>query len=50
MFIRLCIFQRQLHTKQKNLDADPRAVQQTVFQGVVGDTDNTKINKTLHYS
>ena len=28
---------------QKSLDADPRAIQQTVFQGVVGGDDNTKI-------
>ena len=49
MFFRLCIFERQLHTscswlsKQKVLDANPRAIQQIVFQGVVGDADNTKI-------
>ena len=30
-------------TKQKALDADPRAIQQIVFQGVVGGVDNTKI-------
>ena len=35
--------------KQKALDADPRAIQQTVFQGVVGGDDNTKI-RTIHYS
>ena len=29
--------------KQKTLDADPRAIQQIVFQGVVGGDDNTKI-------
>ena len=29
--------------KQKALDADPRAIQQTVFQGVVGEDNNTKI-------
>ena len=28
--------------KQKALDADPRAIQQTVFQGVIGGTDGTK--------
>ena len=39
MFVRLCIFQRQLQTnctrfkKKKALDADPRAIQQIVFQG-----------------
>ena len=30
-------------SKQKALDADPRAVQQIVFQGVVGGADGTKI-------
>ena len=30
-------------SKQKALDADPRAVQQIVFQGIVGGEDNTKI-------
>ena len=30
-------------SKQKALDADPRAIQQIVFQGVVGEEDNTKI-------
>ena len=30
-------------SKQKALDADPRAFQQIVFQGVVGGDDNTKI-------
>ena len=30
-------------SKQKALDADPRAIQQIVFQGVVGGTNNTKI-------
>ena len=29
--------------KQKTLDADPRAIQQIVFQGVVVGDDNTKI-------
>ena len=29
--------------KQKALDADPRAIQQIVFQGVVGGENNTKI-------
>ena len=29
--------------KQKALDANPRAIQQIVFQGVVGVGDNTKI-------
>ena len=29
--------------KQKALDADPRAIQQIVFQGVVRGYDNTKI-------
>ena len=30
-------------SKQKVLDVDPRAIQQIVFQGVVGGHDNTKI-------
>ena len=30
-------------SKQKVLDADPRAIQQIVFQGVVGGNDDTKI-------
>ena len=30
-------------SKQKPLDADPRAIQQIVFQGVVGGAGNTKI-------
>ena len=30
-------------SKQKSLDADPRAIQQIVFQGVVGGADNPKI-------
>ena len=30
-------------SKQKALDADPRAIQQIVFQGVVGRANNTKI-------
>ena len=29
--------------KKKALDADPRAIQQIVFQGVLGGDDNTKI-------
>ena len=46
MFLRLFILQKQFQTnlsKQKSLDADPRAVQQIVFQGVAGGADNTKI-------
>ena len=31
-------------SKQKALDADPRAIQQIVFQGVVGGDDDTKIS------
>ena len=31
-------------SKQKALDVDPRAIQQIVFQGVVGGDDNTKIS------
>ena len=30
-------------SKQKALDADPRAIQQIVFQGVAGGDDNTRI-------
>ena len=30
-------------SKQKSLDADPRAIQQIVFQGVVGGAAGTKI-------
>ena len=30
-------------SKQKALGADPRAIQQIVFQGVVGGANNTKI-------
>ena len=30
-------------SKQKDLDADPRAIQQVVFQGIVGRDNNTKI-------
>ena len=30
-------------SKQETLDADPRAVQQIVFQGVVGGENNTKV-------
>ena len=55
MFIGLCIY-RQLEnyrliavdlSKQKALDADPRAIQQIVFQGVVGGENNTKFG---HYT
>ena len=31
-------------SKQKALDADPRAIHQIVFKGVVGGDDNTKIS------
>ena len=30
-------------SNQKALDADPRAIQQIVFKGVVGEADGTKI-------
>ena len=46
MFLRLFILQKQFQTnlsKQKSLDADPRAIQQIVFQGVAGGAGNTKI-------
>ena len=33
-------------SKQKALDADPRAIQQIVFQGVVGGNDGTKIRQS----
>ena len=55
MFIGLCIY-RQLDnyrlvavdlSKQKALDADPRAIQEIVFQGVVGGENNTKLG---HYT
>ena len=36
-------------SKQKALDADPRAIQQVVLQRVSGGADNSK-NKTMHYS
>ena len=46
MFIGLCKDNYRLIavdlSKQKSLDADPRAIQQTVFQGVVGEADSTK--------
>ena len=37
MFIKLYIFQRQLllTSKQKVLDADPRAIEEIVFQGKI---------------
>ena len=36
-------------SKQKALDADPRAIQQKVFQGVVGGDNGTKIRLyTIH--
>ena len=30
-------------SKQKSLDVDPKAIQQTVFKGVAGGADNIKI-------
>ena len=33
-------------SKQKALDADPRAIQQIVFQGVVGGNDGAKIRQS----
>ena len=36
-------------SKQKALNADPRAIQQIVIQGAVGGEDNMKI-RTVHYS
>ena len=35
-------------SQEKALDADPRAIQQIIFQGVAGGDDNK--NKTIHYS
>ena len=32
-------------SKQKALDVDRRAIQQIVFQGVVGGNDNTKLRQ-----
>ena len=49
MFVRLCINERYYKLfavdlrKQKALDADPRVIQQILFQGVAGGEDNTKI-------
>ena len=49
MLIRLCIFKDNCRliamylSKQKVLDADPRAIQQIVFQGVAGGDNNIKI-------
>ena len=37
-------------SKQKPLDADPRAIQQLVFQGVVGRNDVTKIRLNTNYT
>ena len=34
-------------SNQKALDADPRVIQEIVFQGVVGGDGNTKISYTL---
>ena len=48
MFIRLCIFQDNYRliavdlSKQKALNADTRAIQEIVFQGIAGGVDNTK--------
>ena len=41
IFVRLCVFQRQLHCswfklKKKALDADPRAIQQIVVISING--------------
>ena len=50
MFIRLCVVKTQLQTNctwfkwKKALDADPRTIQQILFQKVIGGTDNTKIS------
>ena len=36
-------------SKQTNLNVNPRAIQQIVFQGVVGGANNTKIRlNTIH--
>ena len=37
-------------SKEKALDADPRAIQQLVFQGVVGGNDVTKIRLCTNYT
>ena len=37
-------------SKQKALGADPRAIQQLVFQGVVGRNDVTKIRLNTNYT
>ena len=33
MFVRFCLFQKKLKSKQKALDADSRAIQQIIFTG-----------------
>ena len=46
MFIRICVLYRLIAidiSKQKVLNADPRAIQQMIFQGAAGGADNTKI-------
>ena len=49
MFIRFCLFQKKLQTiavnlsKQKALDADPRAIQQIIFTG------KASANIVVHY-
>ena len=36
-------------SKQKALDADPRAIQQIVFRGIAGGADNSKIRLSLFF-
>ena len=51
MFVRFCLIWKKKKkkliaadlSKQNVLDADLKAIQQIVFQGVVGGDDNTKI-------
>ena len=46
MFIRICVLYRLIAidiSKQKVLNADPRAIQQMIFQGAAGGADNTKL-------
>ena len=58
MFIRLCIFQDNYRliavdlSTQKALNADTRAIQEIVFQGIAGGVDNTKrkLNTILEIS
>ena len=44
MFVRFCLFQKKLKSKQKALDADSRAIQQIIFTGEIKATvANTRV-------